>query len=147
MSGIDRDLIAPCGMNCAVCSRYLAYRNSLKKSQCRGCRPDNKKCSYLFEKCSGINNSVSGTSRASFCSECDQYSTCKQISRMDKRYRTKYSMSVKDNLDFIKKEGMDKFSGEQYRKYKCDRCGGLISIHNRKCFKCDKITKLVEISK
>ena len=33
---------------------------------------------------------------------------------------------------------------EQYEKYRCSKCGGLISIHNRKCFKCDKIIRLVE---
>ena len=53
-------------------------------------------------------------------------------------------MSVKDNLEYIKKMGIDKFIKEQYKKYRCSKCGGLISIHNRKCFKCDTITRLVE---
>ena len=29
MNPISEELIAPCGMNCAVCSRYLAYLNDL----------------------------------------------------------------------------------------------------------------------
>jgi ribosomal protein L40E len=53
-------------------------------------------------------------------------------------------MSMKDNLEYIKKNGIAKFIKEEYRKYHCSKCGGLISIHNRKCFKCDKITKLVD---
>jgi hypothetical protein len=53
-------------------------------------------------------------------------------------------MSVKDNLEYIKKNGIGKFIEEQYKKYRCSKCGGLISIHNGKCFKCDTITKLVE---
>jgi hypothetical protein len=32
----------------------------------------------------------------------------------------------------------------QYDKYHCPTCGGLRSIHNRKCFKCDEITRLIE---
>lgn len=53
-------------------------------------------------------------------------------------------MSMKDNLEYIKKMGIGKFIKEQYKKYCCLKCGGLISIHNRKCFKCNKITKLVD---
>lgn len=63
---------------------------------------------------------------------------------MDDRYRKNYMMSIKDNLELINKRGIDKFINEQLKKYRCSKCGGLISIHNRKCFKCDKITRLVE---
>ncbi|MCP4675019.1 MAG: DUF3795 domain-containing protein [Deltaproteobacteria bacterium] len=138
---ISEDLIAPCGMNCAICSRYLSHVNNTKPSRCIGCRPRNEQCTYLFSKCTGINDTVTGN--AAFCFECDQY-PCKQINRMDDRYRNNYQMSVKDNLEQIAKMGVSKFIIEQYRKYRCSECGGLISIHNRKCFKCEKITRLVE---
>ena len=137
------ELIAPCGMNCAICSRYLSYANHLKRSQCPGCRPGNKKCAYLFEKCSGINGAQKGTATASFCLECEQY-PCKHINRMDDRYRRNYKMSVKDNLERINKIGLDKFTTEQYQKHLCSKCGALISIHNGKCFKCDTIARLLE---
>ncbi|NQV19023.1 MAG: DUF3795 domain-containing protein [Armatimonadetes bacterium] len=140
---IPLELIAPCGMNCAICSKYLAYVNELDRNYCRGCRPGNKKCSYLFAKCSGINSALEGNASASFCFECDQY-PCRQIDRMDKRYKENYEMSVKENLEFIHKLGTEKFFEEQYKKYHCSQCGGLISIHNRKCFKCHTVTKLVE---
>lgn len=137
------ELIAPCGMNCAICSRYLSYINNLKRSQCPGCRPENKKCSYLFENCPGINGGLDGNSDADYCIECRHY-PCKQINRMDKRYRTNYEMSVKENLERIETIGVERFTKEQYEKYRCAKCGGLISIHNSKCFKCDTITRLVE---
>ena len=140
-NGISKELIAPCGMNCAICSKYLAYVNNLKRSQCSGCRPRIKECEYLFAKCSGTNRE--NTCNADFCFECDQY-PCKEIQRMDKRYRNGYHMSVMDNLAYIEKNGIDKFINEQTKKHQCSKCGGLISIHNRKCFKCDTITKLVE---
>lgn len=142
-NSILEKLIAPCGMNCAICSKYLAYVNNLKRSQCKGCRPENKKCTYLFGKCSGINNSIKGNANAIFCFECEKY-PCKNINRMDDRYQNNYNMSVKENLENIKQKGVNKFIKEQYRKYHCLKCGELISIHNRKCFKCDTITKLVE---
>jgi hypothetical protein len=135
------ELIAPCGMNCAICSRYLAYLNNLKRSHCIGCRPRNRKCAYVFGKCTGINKASKGN--AAFCFECGQY-PCRQINRIDERYRKNYGMSVKDNLEHIRKTGVETFIKNQYRKYRCSRCGGLISIHNKKCFACDTITKLVE---
>jgi len=140
---ISEELIAPCGMNCAICSRYLAYINNLNRSHCFGCRPENKKCSYLFGKCSGINCTLEGNATAPFCYDCDKY-PCKQIDRMDNRYRNNYKMSVKDNLEYINEMGIGKFIEEQYRIYRCTKCGGLISIHNRKCFKCETITRLIE---
>ena len=137
----SEELIAPCGMNCAICSRYLAYVNDLKRPQCIGCRPGNMRCTYLFKKCTGINNNPKG--KTVFCIECNQY-PCRQINRMDDRYKNNYKMSVKENLEFIKEMGICKFIQEQFNKYSCENCGGLISIHNRKCFKCDTIKRLVE---
>ena len=137
----SEELIAPCGMNCAICSRYLSYVNNLSRSQCIGCRPRNRKCTYLFGKCTGINNKLNGNLK--FCFKCKQY-PCKQINRIDNRYRTNYKMSMKDNLEYIKKMGISNFIKDQYKKYHCQECGGLISIHNGKCFKCETITKLVD---
>jgi hypothetical protein len=141
LNKISEELIAPCGMNCAVCSRRLSYINNLKRSQCVGCRPRNKRCEYLFGKCTGINHAAKGN--AAFCFKCSLY-PCKQIDRMDDRYVKNFKMSIRDNLEFIKKKGIGKFVNEQYKKYRCSRCNGLISIHNKKCFKCDAITKLVD---
>jgi hypothetical protein len=137
---ITEELIAPCGMNCAICSRHLSYVNNLKRSQCVGCRPRNQKCEYLFGKCTGINHAAKGD--ASCCFDCDQY-PCKQIDRMDDRYRKNYKMSIKDNLENIKRMGIGEFINDQYQKYRCSKCSALISVHNGKCFKCDTITKLV----
>ena len=136
-------LVAPCGLNCCTCSKYLSYTHDLKRSQCRGCRIEDRKCSYLFGKCSGINGSLRGTASARFCFECDQY-PCEQINRLDQRYRKSFGVSVKDNLEKIRTSGAAAFMEEQREKYSCSRCGWVISIHNRKCFTCDKITRLVE---
>lgn len=140
---LSEKLVAPCGMNCAVCSKYLSHAHKLNRSQCPGCRSRNKKCAYLFDKCSGMNHGLKINAAAQFCSECGQY-PCKQIHRMDARYRQHYKMSVTENLEYIHQNGPGEFIRDQYRRYRCPRCGGWISIHNRKCFKCDTITKLVE---
>ena len=138
---ISIELIAPCGMNCAVCSKYLAYLNNLDRPQCSGCRVRNTSCTYLLEKCAGI--SKGPTRDAAFCFDCEQY-PCQGIERIDKRYRENYGMSVMLNLERIQEVGIEQFTAEQYQKHKCDSCGNLISVHNRKCFKCDAVTRLVE---
>lgn len=140
---MNDDLIAPCGMNCAVCSKYLAYVHGLKKSQCSGCRPDNKHCTYLFEKCAGINKNRSGNANAPFCFECELY-PCKEIKRMDARYTKNYGMSTIENLNIIQTSGLEELMKIQIEKYRCHRCGDLISTHNKKCFNCDPINKLIE---
>ncbi len=140
---IKEELTAPCGMNCAICSKYLAYVNNLKTSQCAGCRTCNKKCTYLFEKCTGVNHPLEGNANAKFCFDCDQY-PCKEINRMDRRYKENYKISVKDNLKYIKENGLREFVAKQYNEHQCSRCGDLVSVHNKKCFKCDTITKLIE---
>jgi hypothetical protein len=46
---IREKLIAPCGMNCGICSGYLASKydiesKGIKMPYCIGCRPRDKKC-------------------------------------------------------------------------------------------------------
>jgi hypothetical protein len=141
LNPISEELIAPCGMNCAICSRYLALVNNLKRSQCIGCRPRNKECALLYKNCTGTKNIAKGN--VSFCFECSQY-PCQKLNHLDERYRNNYGMSMISNLEFIRKKGINKFIKDQYRKYRCSKCGNLISTHNGKCFRCDKIIKLVE---
>jgi hypothetical protein len=58
---------------------------------------------------------------------------------LDQRYREKFGMSMIENLNEIKKNGIDKFLKNQREKYRCPKCGGVICIHNKKCFDCEKI--------
>lgn len=139
---IRPELIAPCGINCALCSRYLAGLNNHKTTSCPGCRPRNMRCTYLFAKCRGLNHEVL-PGAAEFCIKCDQY-PCKEIERLQKRYTSHYNIDPKANLTAIKQAGIDRFIVEEYRQHRCEHCGGLISMHNRKCFNCDTVIKLVE---
>ena len=79
------DLIAPCGMNCAICANYLAYQNDIKSNgvripYCSGCRPRDKKCAFLKKKCESlIKNKVE------FCYKCKNC-PCDNLKTIDKRY-------------------------------------------------------------
>ncbi len=129
------DLIAPCGMNCALCASHLALKNDLKSkgikiSYCIGCRPRNKKCAFIKKQCSKLLNG-----EVAFCFECASF-PCDRLNALNDRYKERYKMSMIENLNFIKEHGMQNFLAEQEKKWKCPNCGELISCHNGICFNC-----------
>lgn len=135
---MKKELIAPCGLYCGVCSAYLAYVNDIPKKRglithCVGCKPRNKKCAYLKKNCSLLlNNEIN------YCYECTKY-PCHRLKHLDERYRKNYNYSLIENLNIIKKNGDEFFLYKENKANECKRCGGLISIHNKKCFHCDEI--------
>ena len=132
---MDEVLIAPCGMNCGVCSSYLARHYDLKsqgfmKGYCTGCRPRGKNCAFMKKSCDLLGNGL-----VQYCYECEEF-PCHRLKGLDKRYRTKYHMSMIDNLQFIKAHGMKKFLEKEEEKWKCPECGGTICCHNGICYSC-----------
>ena len=140
MVNLNKELIAPCGMNCGICSSYLAYKNNIHRkliTNCTGCRSRNKQCAFLKKKCKDGLKLLKG--EIEFCFECNYY-PCENLTRLDKGYREKFGMSMIDNLNEIKNKGINYFIENQETKYKCKKCSSLISVHSKKCFICDKIT-------
>ena len=137
---IDANLIAPCGMNCSRCSAYLAFLNKIPKQrgqifQCIGCRPRNKQCAYLKGQCELLT-----ANKIQFCFACGRY-PCDRLRKFDQRYRRSYGVSPIQNLETIRKKGVKSFLRQQTRAHGCPTCGGMISIHNKKCFACDKVER------
>jgi len=129
------ELIAPCGMNCAICSAYLAFKHDVKSeeikmSYCIGCRPRKKNCAFLKKRCSLLLNN-----KVQYCYECKTF-PCMRLKRIDKRYRTFFKMSMIENLEFIKKSGIEKFLERETKKWKCPKCGDTVCCHNGICFNC-----------
>jgi len=132
---MDKELIAPCGMNCGVCYAYLREKN-----KCPGCRgPDDDK-SISCIRCKIKNCKEIKRKKLKFCFECASV-PCEPLKRLDKRYKGKYHMSMVENLDFIKDKGIKKFLKWQGKKYSC-ACGGTICTHNGKCNDCGAIKEL-----
>ena len=132
---LTSDLIAPCGMNCALCASNLALKNDLKSKgikipYCIGCRPRNKKCAFIKKKCSKLLNG-----EVAYCFECTGF-PCDLLKTLDARYKERYKMSMIENLSFIKEHGMQNFLEEQAKRWKCPNCGELISCHNGICYSC-----------
>ena len=134
---METTLIAPCGMNCAICSAFLAQKYDLKKhgimrSYCAGCRPRGKNCAFMKKSCERLGNGL-----VQYCFECTEY-PCRTLKRLDKRYRTNYHMSMIENLDNIKKLGIRKFIKSENKRWACSKCGGMICVHRGYCLKCKK---------
>ncbi len=132
---MNESLVAPCGMNCAICSGYLAYQHDvrskgIKMSYCKGCRPRNKKCAFLKKRCDLL---MYG--QVEFCHECADF-PCERLEHLDKGYRARYRMSMIENLEFIKSNGVKRFIADQEERWKCSECGGVICCHNGICFDC-----------
>ncbi len=128
--------IAPCGMNCKLCVAYQFKEKDLNKKgfhrkYCPGCIPRGKNCKYMANKCELV-----GKGKLRFCYECEEF-PCKRLKSLDKRYHTKYHMSMIKNLEFIRKYGMDKFLKQEEKKWKCPECGDVICCHNGLCLSCN----------
>ncbi|MFO7791686.1 MAG: DUF3795 domain-containing protein [Candidatus Saliniplasma sp.] len=126
------ELIAPCGMNCAVCVSHFGYTMAGKKrkSRCPGCKSRDKGCSFLKKYCEKLSDRT-----VEFCFECGEF-PCEPLERLDNSYREKYGMSMIKNLRSIKKNGMDRFLKEQEEKYRCPECGGSTCVHTNICYTC-----------
>ena len=132
---MNEELIAPCGMNCAICSGYLALEHDVKSkgirmAYCSGCRPRDKKCTFLKKSCNLL---LSG--QVQYCYECQDY-PCERLHHIDKRYKALYRMSMIENLEYIKKNGISQFLEKEEEKWKCPECGATVCCHNGICFSC-----------
>jgi len=132
---MEEILLAPCGMNCGVCSGYLSMKNDLnsqgiKMTYCIGCRPRGKNCAFIKKQCDLLQ---SGKIR--YCYECDDF-PCRILKHLDKRYCSLYRMSMIENQEILKKEGVSGLLAREEEKWKCPECGGVICCHNGICYTC-----------
>jgi hypothetical protein len=127
---MERSHVAPCGMNCALC---LAYQRP--KNRCTGCwggdagKPDSCRL-CIIRNCPTIKENSS-----QFCYECSKI-PCRRLKQLDARYRTKYGMSMMENLVEIKEQGVDTFLAHQAERYTCPDCHGLLCVHRPQCLNC-----------
>jgi predicted RNA-binding Zn-ribbon protein involved in translation (DUF1610 family) len=45
-------------------------------------------------------------------------------------------MSMVENLQAINDKGLNGFLAEQAEKHQCPSCGGVVSVHDGKCYSC-----------
>ena len=128
---LEPRLIAPCGMNCALC---LAFQRPKRK--CPGCWGEDTNKSTSCQSCIIRNCTTIQNNSSHFCYECEKM-PCKRLKHLDTRYRTRYGMSMIANLTEIKDQGMDAFLVHQAEKYTCPTCQGLLCVHRSRCLTCN----------
>jgi hypothetical protein len=121
--------IAPCGMNCSICMAFLRTKN--KCTGCRGSVEGKAKTviSCKIKNCEQLNSD--------YCFTCIDY-PCKRIKHIDKRYRSKYHMSMVENLQNIQSIGIAQFVINERKRWACPICGGTICVHKGQCMSCSK---------
>jgi hypothetical protein len=122
-------------MNCELCVSYQAMTNDLNKKgfhrkYCPGCNPRGENCKYMGHICERL-----GKGLIRFCFECSDF-PCKRLKALDKRYSTKYNMSMIENLRYINEYGIDSFLKKEEEKWRCPSCGGVVCCHSGVCIKC-----------
>jgi hypothetical protein len=129
-ASIGKKLIAACGMNCGLCIGYLREKN-----RCPGCNGDDAMKPGSCARCRIKLCDEKANREGAFCYECAKF-PCVRLRNLDKRYRTKYGMSMMENLENIKKTGLERFVKTERKRWKCPECGGVICVHRPACIYC-----------
>lgn len=120
-------LIAPCGMNCSLCSAYLREKN-----RCPGCRIKFKDKSKYRTNCVIKNCVIRKKKNLKYCSRrCEVY-PCRRLKNLDKRYRTKYGMSMLENLQHIQEHGIRRFLEKEKKKW--IKGGKVFCVHKKEYY-------------
>ncbi len=136
MSIFDKNLIAPCGMNCGICIAYLR-----KKKPCPGCRinSENKPKHCVF--CTIVNCGKLSETTSGFCIDCKTF-PCPRMKNLDLRYRKNYRTSLIENQRQIKADGIKSFLEAESLKWICSSCGMVLSIHRDLCLNCKETVEI-----
>ena len=140
-SSMKAVLIAPCGMNCGICLAYLR-----EKAKCPGCRGEDAGKNASCIGCKIKNCASLRESGARYCFACAKY-PCERVKHLDKRYRTRYGMSMIENLENIRRNGVRKFLETERGRWACPKCGGVVCVHREICPQCGEKIRQVPARK
>jgi len=118
-------------MNCGLCIGHLR-----EKKPCGGCfKIDDVNKPGVCRSCKIVNCELLAVTKSGFCFDCEKY-PCTRLKNLDKRYKSKYGMSMIENLDYIKDYGLNKFLKVEEHKWKCSVCGAGLCVHRDFCLSC-----------
>ena len=129
------DMIAPCGLDCTLCSYALRAENP-----CPGCNdPDENKPEFCSKRCGIVLCEKRKQNGYRFCDECEDF-PCDDVMEKETRYTSKYPLreSVLENLQMIRTEGMEAFLKMQKERFSCPHCGSPVCIHTGICSGCHR---------
>ena len=124
------ETIAPCGMDCGVCTRHLRAQDA-----CDGCRSSRLSKPKYCSVCRIRNCDEFALRGSTFCFECATF-PCARLRRLDARYRGRYGMSMLENLARIRDGGLEAFVASEKTRWRCPECGALLCVHKPECLEC-----------
>lgn len=125
---IPQNMLAPCGITCAVCYVHLKAKNP-----CPGCQQQDKNKPQHCRTCKI--KICASDHKVRYCFECSVF-PCAIIKRLDQSYRQRYQTSLIENSERMKSIGIEKHLIEEKEKWTCTHCGGMISLHDAYCSEC-----------
>jgi len=131
LTQIKMNMIAPCGMNCSIC--LSQFRSP---STCGGCNNDIQNKPKYCSSCIIKNCKKRLNNNYKYCFQCDTF-PCTRLKQLDKRYRTKYGMSMLENLCNIKENGIRNYIKNEKYRWVCSKCGSILCVHREHCPNCD----------
>lgn len=132
------DMIAPCGLDCSICSRA-----QIKDSPCPGCNgPDEHKPDFCANRCGIVLCEKRRENGYRFCDACPDF-PCEDVMEKENRYTTQYPLreSVLENLRMIREEGMEAFLRRERQMWTCPECGSPVCVHTGICSGCKAVLK------
>jgi|WetSurMetagenome_2_1015567.scaffolds.fasta_scaffold02734_5 hypothetical protein len=132
MVSFEKFQIAPCGINCGTCRAYLRERN-----KCSGCLSASGEKVNNCARCKIKNCESLAQTESKFCYDCPKF-PCLTLRKIDKRYRVRYQTSLIQNLNIIRKNGIEEYLKDENSRWTCRDCGSVLSVHLHNCLKCGK---------
>ena len=124
------ELLAPCGVYCGLCSRYLAA-----KKPCGGCRGPAAQLAVSCQKCA-IRGCVQARG-AGGCLTCASW-PCKKLLPLYKNYRRRYQVDLPAFVAHKKTVGKPRALAALQESHRCPACGRLFSLQDGCCLHCLK---------
>ncbi|MFZ2053374.1 MAG: DUF3795 domain-containing protein [Candidatus Aminicenantales bacterium] len=107
----------PCGLYCGACGA----------TDCDGCRSD--RTDDLVKVCRF--RGCAGDKHIDFCCSCDDYPCPPLYEFMNDEWPHHWTM--KPNLDYIRKNGREKWLNRQKKEWGCPSCGAEIIWYQKTC--------------
>lgn len=126
---MDKSLLAPCGMNCAVCIGHLR-----DKKKCSGCRATDGSQPKHCQNCNYARCPELTSGGLTYCFQCPKF-PCPRLKVFDRRYQ-KWSLSLIQNLRDIEALSEETFLQNEAEKWACPVCGNVLSAHEDACLGC-----------
>jgi len=120
------EMVAPCGMNCNLCSWVL----DPSKPNCLGCRPRGRGCVHKKGLCTKL-----ARAEIAFCHRCEDF-PCETLSTIDARHTRTHNYSFIENLRYIRARGLPAFLRREITRYTCPACERLLTVHSDRCSHC-----------